>query len=91
MRGLTAHNLPQQARQTARARAAFVAYLGEDAASERAAEIAALPTVAWSGRTLYTLRCDADYGRGPHLQSVPQSMLWSLISLSHWRCPFHRC
>jgi hypothetical protein len=89
VRNLTAHNLPQQARQIARARAAFLMLRSPQDEARRVADIAALPTVAWKGRTLYTLRCEAGFGRGPHDQHVPESLLWGLIDFSHWHCPFH--
>jgi len=58
--------------------------------ARRAAVIAALPTVTWRGHTLYTIRCNGDFGKGPHLMNVPESLLWSLISLERFLCPFHR-
>ena len=57
---------------------------------KRAAEIAALPQVEWKGHLLRSIRCDADTGRGPHVQHVPESLLWALFDLGYYRCPFHR-
>ncbi len=76
-------------RHTARARAAFVAIRGEAEAERRAAAIAALESKDWRGRRVYRLRCRADFGRGPHDQFVPEGLLWALIDLGAWRCPFH--
>jgi hypothetical protein len=82
------------AASTARARAAFVE-LAEfersrvEAERKREAEIAALPTVTWRGRRLYTLRCQGDFGKGPHDMNVPESILWTLIAFRAFRCPYH--
>jgi hypothetical protein len=57
--------------------------------ARRAAEIAALPTVEWRGRTLYTLRCHGTRGKGPHDVHLPERVLWSLIGLTHFRCVYH--
>jgi hypothetical protein len=75
--------------RAARARAAFVELRGEAEAARRAAEIQQLPIVQWRGRTLYTLRCRADFGRGPHDVNVPEHVPWSLIDLRAFRCPYH--
>lgn len=56
----------------------------------RAREISQLPTVVWRGRTLYTIRCQGDFGKGPHDLNVPASLLWSLRSLQFFLCPYHR-
>ena len=80
-------------RQTATAREAFREAdreAGCDRESGRAAEIAALPVVEWKGRRLHTLRCHGETGRGPHDVNVPESLLWSLISLRRYRCPYHQ-
>lgn len=84
------HSIPQTARQTARARAAFLAWRGTEGDAERAAAIAALPTVVWRGHTLYSLTCCAEYGKGPHVVNVPEAVLWALIDLRMFRCPWHR-
>jgi len=73
-----------------RTRDAFVELCGEHAARQRAAAIAQLPVVEWRGRALRTLRCAADFGRGPHNVNVPEYVCWALISLEHFRCPYHR-
>jgi hypothetical protein len=56
---------------------------------KREAEIAALPRVMWKGVQLYTIRCDARSGRGPHLLNVPPSLLWQLVSIPDYLCPYH--
>lgn len=73
----------------ARSKAAFLDIAGSDLAAERAAQIAALPTVEWRGRTLRTIRCTGTTGRGPHDMHVPESLLWNLIDLRFYRCPYH--
>lgn len=78
------------------ARGAFIEYAQEfdrpvllDVAT-REAEIAALPAVEWKGRTLRTIRCQGDFGKGPHDMNVPEAILWSLINLNRFICPYHR-
>ena len=83
--GLGLH--PEQ--QTARACQAFVEARGSAASVRRAAEITALPLVAWKGRDLRTLRCHATFGNGPHDVNVPEALLWAVIDLRAWRCPHH--
>lgn len=76
----------------ARSRAGFVEIRGTDGPhgeQARAAEIAALPTKDWRGQTLYQIRCHGGYGKGPHDYWVPEGLLWSLIDLQAFRCPFH--
>lgn len=72
-----------------RARLAFLEGCGEAAADRRAREIASLPLVVWKGRTLRTLRCNGETGRGPHDVNVPEQHLWALIDLRAFRCPYH--
>ena len=64
------------------------ALLGEHAA-RRAAEIAALPTVNWKGRRLYTIRCHGTSGQGPHDCNVPLALVWALIDLRRYVCMYH--
>jgi hypothetical protein len=64
------------------------AYGAEDEA-RRALEIAKLPVVLWKGRTLHTIRCHGDYGKGPHDLHVPEALLWNLIDLGSYRCVYH--
>lgn len=73
-----------------RTRDAFVETLGTVAAERRQREIEALPRVLWKGRTLYMIRCEAGFGNGPHDLNVPESLLWSLLSVDHFRCAYHR-
>jgi len=63
--------------------------LGPDRTARRIWEIAALPVVTWKGRTLRTLRCHGTSGKGPHNVNVPEALLWSLIAIDHWCCPYH--
>lgn len=70
-------------------RAQFLDARGDADFGRRLFEIAQLPAVEWRGRTLYTLRCHGDYGKGPHDLNVPESLLWNLIGLTHYRCVFH--
>ena len=64
-------------------------YLGPLRTARREREIAALPTVQWKGRTLYTLRCQGTSGKGPHDVNVPVLLVWHLMDLRHFFCPYH--
>ena len=64
-------------------------FLGPELTARREAEIAALPTITWRGRTLYTLRCNGTSGKGPHDLHVPLLMVWHLIHLSRFFCVYH--
>ena len=75
--------------QAARARSAFVAARGAEAEARRLAEIEGLPVVEWKGRTLRTIRCTGTTGRGPHDVHVPEALLWSLMDVARYRCPYH--
>lgn len=57
---------------------------------QRMEEIAALPRKAWKGHQVYELRCLGPYGKGPHTVYVPERVLWSLLSLNYFLCPYHR-
>jgi len=63
--------------------------MGAAWSTQRAREIAALPTMPWKTRTLYTLRCQGTSGRGPHDVNVPLLMVWHLLSLQHFFCVYH--
>lgn len=78
------------ARQAATAKAAFLELRGPGDAADRAAQIAALPTVDWKGRTLWTLRCHGTTGKGPHDVHVPEAVLWALIDFRAYCCPYHQ-
>lgn len=80
---------PHAVARAARAKSAFAELRTEAEVEARAAEIAALPTVAWKGRTLYVLRCRGLSGKGPHDTNVPEGLLWSLLDFRAFRCPFH--
>lgn len=73
----------------ARAKALFIDVMGEGRVAHRQAEIDALPTVVWKGKTLHTIRCHGDFGKGPHDMNVPESLLWNLIWLPSYRCVYH--
>lgn len=64
-------------------------FLGAACTARRAAEIAALPTIDWKGRTLYTLRCQGTSGKGPHAVNVPLAVVWHLIDLRRFFCVYH--
>jgi hypothetical protein len=57
---------------------------------ERRVTIARLESKIWNGQRVYRLTCGADFGRGPHVHWVPEYILWSLIDVTRYRCPFHR-
>ena len=76
-------------RQRERARSAFIEVRGLEAVAQRQAEIDALPTVEWKGKTLRTLRCNGTSGKGPHDTNVPEDLLWALIDFRIYRCPYH--
>lgn len=80
---------PREEITSARARGAFEE-LFPDRVEQRQAEIAALPVVEWKGRTLWTVTCCGDFGRGPHQVHIPESVIWNLMDLRMLRCPFHR-
>ncbi len=65
------------------------AFIGAECAAVRQREIDALPTVDWKGRTLYTLICCGTSGKGSHIVNVPLAMVWHLISLRRYFCPYH--
>jgi hypothetical protein len=77
------------AKQAASARAAFLGFYGACAAETRQAQLDALPVVVWKGKTLHALCCTGTTGRGPHVVNVPASLVWSLIDLRAYRCPYH--
>ena len=68
----------------------FSGYLGKAEHADREAEIEGLPTVEWKGRILRTVRCTGTTGKGPHDYNVPEAVLWSLMDLTRFLCPFHR-
>lgn len=77
-------------RTLARARACFLELRGPSEVPVRAAEIAARPSKIWNGVPVFELYCEGPFGRGPHVQWVPEYVLWGLISLEHFLCPYHR-
>ena len=76
-------------RQDRRARSTARLMMGRDWFARRAAEVAALPERQWKGRTLRTIRCCGVSGRGPHDVHAPLALLWQLISLTDYLCPYH--
>lgn len=64
-------------------------WLGPERTAVRQAEIDALPQVIWKGRQLWTVRCHGTSGKGPHDVNLPLAMLWSLIWLHRYFCPYH--
>lgn len=76
-------------RFTLRAREAFIEIRGRAEARVRAKQIASLPIVEWRGQQLRTIRCHGTTGRGPHDRHVPEGLLWSLIDIGRYVCPFH--
>lgn len=73
-----------------RAREVFRLACPEEGAEERRArEIEALPVVEWKGNRLRTIRCCGKSGKGPHTVNVPESLLWSLLDLRDYFCPYH--
>lgn len=76
-------------RHNDRSRRAFLTDYGARLTYARAKQIHALPSKLWKGQRVYPLTCNADFGRGPHMQFVPEGLLWALIDLRAWRCPFH--
>lgn len=63
--------------------------MGAAWSARRDAEVAALPTVEWKGRTLYTLRCNGTSGKGPHDVNVPLALVWHLMDLQRFFCVYH--
>ena len=73
----------------ARAKAALRAARGVAAAVGRAHEIAARQSKLWRGRRVWPIRCTGASGKGPHEMHVEAAVLWSLIDLKTFRCPYH--
>jgi hypothetical protein len=72
-----------------RVRRYFAAAYGDEARATRAAIIARLDHKLWHGRPVFRLICQADFGKGPHDLWVPEGLLWALIDIRHYHCPFH--
>ncbi len=77
-------------RVLATARDAFVEVRGVEELARRTRAIAALPSKDWRGVRVFAVTCEGPFGRGPHVQWVPECVLWSLIDVRHFVCPFHR-
>ena len=67
----------------------FAGCFGAAGVLRREREIAALPLVEWKGRSLRSIQCHGDYGKGPHVVNLPESVLWNLIGLDNYRCVYH--
>jgi hypothetical protein len=63
---------------------------GESEVATRAAAIAGIPSKDWNGVTVFEVTCEGPYGKGPHAQFIPEYVLWSLIDVGHFVCPYHR-
>lgn len=70
-----------------RVRRAWIGWGLADQVLHREAEISALPRKLWRGVPVFQIRCE-----GPVLHDlwVPEAVLWALISVHRFRCPFHR-
>lgn len=83
--------LHHAARSLGRTIAAFREYRpGEGEEEGRRQAIARLESKDWKGEQVYKVECDGDFGRGPHIHWVPEYILWSLIDVTRYRCPYHR-
>jgi hypothetical protein len=76
-------------RRAARAKQAFLTLRGEQDYQARRAEIDRLTPSLWRGQPVYALLCNGTTGKGPHLVNVPEALLYALIDLRAYRCPFH--
>ncbi len=76
-------------RALARAQKHHLTEMGIASFFRRGEEINQLPKVAWKGRSLFTLHCNADFGKGPHDYNVPEFICWILLSLTSFRCAWH--
>lgn len=63
--------------------------MGVAFARQRAREIRALPSREWKGQRLRTARCWGTRGKGQHVVHLPESLLWSLIAIEGYCCPYH--
>ena len=69
----------------------FSEFYGVKAEMQRTREITDKPSKVWRGRTVYLMRCEGDFGKGPHDMWIEEHWLWSLVSIqSGFLCPFHR-
>lgn len=57
---------------------------------QRRAAIAALPSKHWRGVEVFRVTCNGDFGRGPHTVWIPEYVLWGLIDVAAFTCPYHR-
>jgi hypothetical protein len=74
-------------RQIEVARAAFIES-GYDA-GQRQRDIDGLESKTWKDRTVYRVLCRGRRGKGPHWVWLGESLLWCLISLDAYVCPYH--
>lgn len=85
--GTTVH--PRHEATTERMRSYFIDLRGLEGAAKREREIATLPMKEWCGKPVHQIRCHGDYGKGPHDVWLPSYLLWSLLSLWSYKCPYH--
>lgn len=78
-----------QDRRDARAKQAFLALRGPADLAVREAQIQSLPHSVWRGHAVYAITCHGSTGKGPHQVNVPLALLFSLIEIEAYRCPFH--
>lgn len=75
--------------QARRAEVTARAAMGRAWWARRRAEIAALPVVVWKGTALRTILCHGTSGRGSHRVNVPAALLWQLVAVEDYFCPYH--
>ena len=73
-----------------RAKAHHLQMRGSAGFARRAREIAALPSKLWKGKTVFLVTCRGDYGKGNHEVWIPERILWLLVSIDVYRCPYHQ-
>lgn len=83
-------NAAQESAVLERMRQNFRDLCGLEAYDRRAAAIAALPQISYRGHVLHTIQCRGGFGRGAHALNVPERLLWALIDLRQFTCPYHR-
>lgn len=79
------------------AKAFALGVMGVHGFRRRWREIRACESKLWRGRAgdkparrVFRVRCLAGFGCGPHDRWEPEQVLWTLLSLDNYRCPYHR-